>query len=402
MPLGVAMISSVFYPSIGGAQRVVLDVSRGLRARGVEVVVVTRHYRGLARYEEINGVPIYRVGWGDRSKAVAALSYIVGALWLLLRLRRRFQVLHCHQMISPMTIGLLAKLLLRRPLVVMPHGGGEWGDISVLTKRRPVTGKLRLAIARRWVDAFLCISGPIHAELRSVGVPEARIWDIANGVDVTRIVPVSAERRRELRTQLGLPAGPLVIYTGRLAVEKGLQVLLEAWPALLEQLPAARLLLVGTGEQGDALRERAEQLGIAHEVVFYGRSEDVTPLLQAADAFVLPSFSEGLPISLLEAMACGLPCVGTAVVGTQQLLQDKHNGRVVPAGDAGALSEALTAALVAPAARVWGARARQHVVEQYGLDYVLGQYLRLYAALSPQLTADVRAVAAESVRRESR
>ncbi|MFO7166543.1 MAG: glycosyltransferase family 4 protein [Chloroflexota bacterium] len=386
-PSCVAMITSVFYPSIGGAQRVVLDTARQLRARGVEVLVVTRHHRGLARYEEVRGLPTYRVGWGDAGKALAAISFILGALWLLWRLRRRYDVLHCHQMISPMTIGLLARALFRCPLVVMPHGSGDFGDVSLLTRRRPLTGRLRLAAAARLADAFVCISPAIRAELLSVGMPAARLWDIANGVDLEHFRPVTPDQRRALRSALGLPDGPLAIYAGRLSPEKGVDVLLAAWPATLQQVPDARLLLVGSGAQQAALEEQARRLGVAERVIFAGGCDDVAPFLQAADLFVLPSYSEGLPVALLEALACGLPCVATSTDGAAQVLQDGLTGRLVPPGDPAALARALAEALTAPDLRVWGERGRSHVARQYALEDVVGRYLAMYRAVSPAFAA---------------
>ncbi len=378
------MIVSVFYPSIGGAQRVVLETGRGLRARGVDAFVVTRHHRGLARYEEVAGLPTYRVGRGDAGKAVAALSFILGALRLLWRLRARYEVLHCHQMISPMTVGLLARALAGRPLVIMPHRSGPIGDIGVITRRRPLTGRLRLAAARRWGDAFVCISPAIAAELRAAGVPAARLWPIANGVDLERLRPVGSARRAELRHLLGLPAGPLAIYAGRLAPEKGLDVLLAAWPAVLREAPDAYLLLAGAGEQRQALEAQAARLGLGRRVIFAGARDDVAPLLQAADLFVLPSYAEGLPLALLEAMACGLPVVATAVDGTAELVQDGVTGRLVPPHDTEALARGLVEGLASPAAPAWGERGRGLVVRQYGLAQIVGQHLELYRALAPR------------------
>lgn len=384
---GVAMISSVFYPSIGGAQRVVLETSRQLRARGVEVFVVTRHHKGLAHREELDGVSVYRVGSGDAGKAVAAISYILGALWLLWQLRARFAVLHCHQMISPMTIGLLARMLLRRPLVIMPHRSGEIGDIGVLTTRRPVTGHMRLSAARRWGDAFVCISPAIKEELAAIGVPDARLWAIPNGVDVDRMRPVAPRKRTDLRHELGLPDVPLAIFCGRLAPEKGLDSLVAAWPTVAAGVPDACLLLVGAGDQRAALAAQARKLKIADRVIFYGPRDDVTPLLQAANVFVLPSSAEGLPVAMLEAQACGLPCVATAVDGNTQVVRDGQNGRLVPPGDVNALARGLIEAFTAPRARQWGRRGRDQILGQYALPAVVTQYLELYRSLSPQFAA---------------
>ncbi len=381
MSFGVAMISSVFYPSIGGAQRVVLDTGRALRERGVDVFVVTRHYRGLARYEEVNGIPTYRVGRGDAGKVVAALSYILGAIWLLLRLRRRYQVMHCHQMISPMTIGLLAKALTRRPLVIMPHRSGEIGDIGVLTLRRPLTGRLRLAAARRWGDAFLCISQAIHQEVRDIGVAETRLWDVVNGVDTDLFRPATQAERAAAQAALDLPDAPHVLFTGRLVQEKGINVLLDAWPTVLAAVPEARLLLVGDGDRRAELEQQAQALDIAGRVRFLGGRDDIATCVRAANVFVLPSFAEGLPVALLEAMAGGLVCVGTNVDGTKQLLSDRENGRTVEAGAAGPLAAALVEALTHPEAALWSKRARQLVCEQYSLASVVDAYIAMYTVL---------------------
>ncbi|HEU5012552.1 MAG TPA: glycosyltransferase family 4 protein [Roseiflexaceae bacterium] len=381
MTFGVAMISSVFFPSIGGAQTVILDVGRKLQERGVPVLVVTRHYQGLARYEEVGGLPTYRVGRGDSNKAVAALSFIQGAVQVLAQQQHRYNVLHCHQMISPMTIGLMAKALVRKPLVVMPHRSGDIGDIGILTQRRPVTGRVRLAAARQQTDAFVCISKAIHDELRGIGVPESKLWDIVNGVDMQRFQPGTAEQRATLRQQLGLPGGPLAIFTGRLVPEKGIDVLLRAWPAVLQHVPDASVVLVGAGEQRAQLEALARQQGIESQVVFAGGSDDVAPFLRAADAFVLPSYAEGLPVALLEAMACGLPCVGTAIDGTRNVIEDGVSGRLVPAGDAAALGRGLVEALASSAAQEWGLHARQKVSRDYSLDAVADAYIAMYTTL---------------------
>jgi glycosyltransferase involved in cell wall biosynthesis len=398
-PSGVAMITSVFAPSIGGAQRVVVETGRLLRARGVQVLVVTRHHVGLARYEEVQGIPTYRVGRGDAGKAVAALSFILGALWLLWRLRGRYDVLHCHQMISPMTIGLVARAFTGRPLVVMPHRSGPIGDIGVLTRRRPITGRLRIATARRWAAAFVCISPAIRAELRQHGVPDARLWEIANGVDVARFRPASPAERLALRGALGLPAGHLAVFTGRLAAEKGLDVLLEAWPAVAAHVPDAHLTLVGAGEEQAALEAQARRLGVADHVTFTGGSADVAPFLRAADLFVLPSYAEGLPVALLEAQACGLPCVGTAIDGTAQVVRDGVTGRLVPPGVAGALAAALVEGFTSAEAEGWGERGRATIVRHYALDGVVAQYLAMYQAISPAFAERAAPVAA--ARREA-
>ena len=380
-PFGVVMIAGVFYPSIGGAQTHTLRLSQKLKARGVDVMVVTRHHPGLARYEEVGGIPTYRVGNESSSKAMAALSFIAGALRVLYAQRQRYHVLHCHQMISPMTIGLLARQITNAALVVNPHRSGPIGDMGILTLRRPITGRLRIAAVRRWCDAFVCISPAIRSELAEAGMRPEQLWDIVNGVDLNYFKPVEADERTGLRQSLNLPNGPLVVFTGRLVREKGVDVLINAWPQVQQQVPDAHLILVGEGDKRVELEAQVQKHALNANVHFLGGCDDVTPYLQTADAFVLPSYAEGLPVALLEAMACGLPCVATAVGGTTQLIKDGVTGRSVGAGDAAALASGIVEALTTPAAHKWGVQARQLIAEGYSLDAVAEKYITMYEAI---------------------
>lgn len=388
-PFGVVMIAGVFYPSIGGAQTHTLRLSQKLKLRGVDVMVVTRHHKGLARYEEVGGIPTYRVGNASNSKAVAAISFITGALRVLHAQRRRYNVLHCHQMISPMTIGLLARQITDAALVVNPHRSGPIGDMGILTLRRPVTGRLRIAAVRRWCNAFVCISQAIKDELAKAGMRADRLWDIVNGVDLNHFKPVEAKEHAALRQSLSLPSGPLVIFTGRLVREKGVDVLINAWPQVLQQVPDAHLIIVGEGDQRLELEAQAQRLNLDTHVLFLGGCDDVTRFLQTADVFVLPSYAEGLPVALLEAMACGLTCVATAVGGTLQLIKDGVTGRAVAAGDAAALASGLVEALTTPAARSWGVQARRLIAESYSLDAVAEKYIVMYETITGSRRRDV-------------
>ncbi len=377
MPIGVAMILHDFYPSIGGAQTHTLALSRALRARGIDVIAVTRPHPGTPAYEEVQGIPTYRVGM-QGGRAIAGLSYLTAGLALLARERRRYQVLHCHQMISPMTLALMARALPGKRLVINPHGRGPRGDVAKLTRLRPLTGKLRVAAALRWGDAFVAIAREIHDELRTMGVQEERIWDIANGVDVERFAPAAPDERMDLRRRLGLPDGKLVVFVGRLTVAKALDVLLNAWAQRDATLADAHLILVGDGELRDDLMRQMHALGIAQSVVFTGSTNDTAAYLRACDAFVLSSRTEGMPVALLEAMACGLPCVATRVGGSVEVLEDGTSGRLVAPEDAAALAKALAEALATP---TWGIRARRRIQDRYAIDAVAQRYVTLYESL---------------------
>jgi glycosyltransferase involved in cell wall biosynthesis len=381
MRFGVAMISQTFYPFVGGAQTHTLRLSQKLRALGVDARVITRYYPGLARYEEVGGVPTFRAGRGGRSKAIGMPFFVLEALRLIYARRAAFDVLHSHMMFSAMVVGLLVRPLTRQPVVINPHGRGPLGDIGVLTNRPALTGQLPLAAARRWGSAFVCISQEVREELIGVGIDEGRLWDIVNGVDTDHFSPASKAKRATLRRSLNLPFGPLVVFAGRLAPIKGLDVLLAAWPQVSRSVPQSHLLILGEGEERANLETQAQRLDIADRVTFVGGCHDVAPYLRAADVFALPSHSEASPVALLEAMASGLPSVATATPGAKQALEDGATGRLVSIADPSALASALIEALTTPEAQQWGAQARQHIIEHHSLDVIAKRYITMYETL---------------------
>jgi glycosyltransferase involved in cell wall biosynthesis len=365
MRSGVAMVTALFPPSIGGIQSHTQHLARKLALRGVEVHVITRESPGAPRYEVAGNVHVHREGSGT-------FSFIAGALRRLHALRSRFDVLHAHQLLSPTTIAILCHVFSDKRILLNPHLSGDVGDVGTL-RRQGAMGEARLALARRSADAFIAISRPIRAELESMGVAPSDIRDVCNGVDVDAFQPADAAERGRLRRELGLPDGPLVVSAARVAREKGVDVLVAAWPQVVARIPGAHLCILGDGA------ERATLSRLLPEALWMGGVANVAPYLRAADAFALPSRAEGMPVALLEAMACGLPCVATAVGGTVEVLKDGLTGRLVPSEDPGRLAEGLVEALSGAS---WGADARAHVVRNFSLDDVARRYLEIYLSLS--------------------
>jgi len=169
-------------------------------------------------------------------------------------------------------------------------------------------------------------------------VPAARMRVIGN----PPAAPPAAGDRDVARAALGVADGErLVLCVSRLEPEKGLTELVEAIPALADAAPHARVAVAGAGREEASLRARIDELGVADRIRLLGRRSDVGDLLAAADAFCLPSRHEGLPLSVLEAMRAGLPCVVTAVGGIPDVIADERSGLLVEPGDPAALSAAL-------------------------------------------------------------
>ncbi len=372
---GVAILTSLFPPSLGGIQTQTVALARGLAELGTEVHVVTRPAPGRPAREDGGGFTVHRAGL-SRGGPVATLAYVALAARVVASLGDRVSVLHAQQLLSPGSVALVSCRLRRTPIVVASHASGAVGDLASLA-RQGLLGRARFEALRRHAAAFVAVSGPIHQELARAGVPEARIRTIPNGVDTRRFAPADGEERHRLRQALGLPPVPIAIYAGRLAPEKGVDLLLDAWAVVRRAGEPGLLCLVGDGADRAPLERRARDLGIVGAVRFTGAAADVAPWLRAADAFVLPSRQEGLSVALLEAMACGLAVVATAVGGSAEAAGDA--AVLVPPGSAEALGDALLRLLVDPSrARVLGESARRRAVDRFEILQVARRHLELY------------------------
>jgi glycosyltransferase involved in cell wall biosynthesis len=381
-PIGVRMINIDFYPLLGGAQMHTLRLCRYLRVNGVDVEVITRHHPGLAIYEEIDGVPVYRTPILHKSRGGTSLSFTYYALKRIAASRAQVQIVHSHEMLSPMTIGLFSHTLFGTRLVINPHRGGYLGDMYKIQNRRRSTGKLRLAWARSGGDAFISVSNEISSELRGGGIAPEKIHFIPYVIDTNHFKPASEDQREDLRLQFQLTSHVTACYTGRLVPEKGLDLLLQAWAEVVKLEPSALLLIVGDGDQRDALVKQAAQLGLNQHVRFTGPVEDTTPYLQASDVYVQSSFTEGLPIAMLEAMACALPILATSVGGVPDIIHTGDNGIVIPPHDVDSLQKRLIELICDEKLRVqYGARARKKVVSYCAIEKIGQDHINLYQQL---------------------
>jgi len=362
----VLYLTESFHPVLGGGERHIREVGSRLAASGLATTVVAR--RGEVAWpeqERLDGMRVLRVpppGPGRRGK----YAMLPGALAALRRERNTYDVV-----IVPGTrvLGLPALLLARalgKRIVLQAEVNGEmsgeiytWGTAAHRPAVRQVVAAgvaLRNTLMRD-ADAWVAISHEIRRELLSAGVPDAKAVYMPHAVDTARFAPATPEERRRQRVRAGLPIeGTLITYTGRLLRGKGLEVLVEAFARLASSHPEALLVIVGSGagqalgvEEG--LRAQVRAAGIEGRVRFTGRVEHVQAYLQASDIFAFPSLFEALGLSLVEAAACGLPCVGSRTGGIVDVIDDGRSGYLCPPGDAAALAGALESLVADPRRR---------------------------------------------------
>lgn len=371
----VAMLIQKYYPHVGGAERQIQRLAPRLQARGFEVCVVTRHETGLPRLEIIDGVSVYRLA-SPGPKPLAAVFYIWSAAKLLSKLRP--DLIHAHEILSPASAALLAKHFHGWPVIVKILRGGILGDIYKL-KRSPFWMQ-RFRVLSRGVDSFVVISREIDQELSTLGVPPEKRAFIPNGVDTETFVPLPDVQKKHLRAKLRLPTnGPFVVYLGRLTAEKRVDHLLRIWPDIKATFPQAQLLIVGTGAEEAQLRRQSVSVP---GVRFTGPVNDALSYLQVADVFVLPSITEGLSNSLLEALSTGLPALATAVGGTRDVISHGVNGYLIPPDNLSALNIGLMALLTDARLRArLGVQGRQRILTDFSLESVAMRLEALYYSL---------------------
>jgi glycosyltransferase involved in cell wall biosynthesis len=374
---GVVMLVNEFAPVSGGAEKQAERLASYLTARGIPVWVITRHLPGLLHVETMNGFQVLRpVTWGPGK--IKTLTFIIGALWILWRLRRNYSILHAHMLFGPAFAASLAGYFLGKQVIVKLGSSGPDGEIQ--TSLRSLRGRVRLAFLRRWVDVMIALDDDMQAEALSVGIDPSRIARMVNGIDVAALAPLVS--RGEAKSILGVKDNVVALFVGRLVVQKALPTLMRAMQKAIQACPSLCLLLVGMGPEHDHLQALVTELGIRENVIFAGNQSNVKPYLHAADIFVLPSETEGMSNALMEAMAVGLPCIATPVGASPKMLDQGKAGILVPVGDSDAMAHALIELTKKPELRVeLGNAAHQRIKAEYDFAVIGAQYEMLYQNL---------------------
>lgn len=372
--LNIWMTTTLFSPHIGGAERMVEALARGLSARGHSVTVVTRHFAPeTPRTEHIDGYRVLRVGL-DGGKYRNAISFLLHAAAVMVRNSRDIDVIHAHQMFSPTLLGALVSWIGRPKLVVTAHRGGPEGDVRILQRKK--AGDKRIAAYRRVADAFTVISSEIRDELLEIGIDGSALHDVPNGIDTSSFAPVDESRRVATADRLGLPtSGWNVVFGARLVPIKGVDTLLDA----IQHLdPNVNVLIAGDGEESDRVRHAVSQVA-SGRLTYLGPRHDMPDVLAACHAWVLPSRGEGLPLSLLEAMSAGLVVVTTDVGAIREVVRDGVNGIIVAVDDAAGLAAGIHRALQHRS--MLAAAGRATVVESYSADSMIDRHEDLFTAI---------------------
>jgi glycosyltransferase involved in cell wall biosynthesis len=363
---------------IGGTERQVVNLTRGLRAQGFPVELACFLAQGeLAGEVERLRVPLHEYPINSLRRPSAAKSLLAIARYLR---RNRIDVLHASGF-YPNVLAVMAAALAGTPVIIAAVR--DMGHMWTPWQRRVQRAIGFLA------DGVITNAHAVAARLRDEGWNTSRIHVIHNGID-HRPPPPSTP---DLRRQLGIPPrAPLVGVVSRLTRVKGIEDFIDAAGVVASHHPEARFVIMG-GPIPDALypdadvydrelRRRAASLGLAERVIFAGPRTDAVDLMPQLDVSVLPSLTEGLSNTLIESMAAGVPTVATRVGGTPEVVVDGETGLLVPPSQPARMAAAIERLIESRDLAARFARAgRRRYEEHFTIDRMVQQTVRLYQRL---------------------
>jgi glycosyltransferase involved in cell wall biosynthesis len=378
-------VTGAYFPEISSGGVQCQNIAQLLRGRANVEVLTTSVDPALARHDTVDGIPVTRIRVDVRSglsKVRAFRRMVID----LMRLVRRSDIIHLHGYSTKNVLVTAIAKMFRKPIVMSLHTAGF--DEPEAIERQ---GSLALW-AFLSADLYLSVSPGLVETYLAAGLPAERILLVPNGIDVERFAPANASERASLRRQLSLaPSTPVIVCVGFFSADKQPRVLFDAWLSLQASAPSTLMFVGATRSDYFEVDDRiapamvadAARAGVADRLKFAGVTHDVPAYLRAADLFVLPSRREGHPVALLEAMACGLPCVASRLPGsTDAIIEHDGNGVLTPPGDAGALAREIARVLADETLRArFGAAARATITHRYSSGNVADRWLEAYALI---------------------
>lgn len=391
----ILFYTPIFPPQYSGATFQAISLARRLRESGHEITFLClrdsdkrRPFRAYDQTEH-EGFRVIEVPISDYREPYTLTKHaelVLRLTLVLFSLRRAFDIIHSHNFQFPYaSLGVAGRLLGKRTCCKITMSA----DLDY-EKIGRASGTL-YSVMTRTFHRVIAISSEIAATLQQNGFPESTIVSIPNGVDTDRFHPVDQDAKRELKKRFGHEDRPVVLFLGGITYRKGVDDLMAIWKRVADRNPETLLLLLGPrsldeGATGDAycydeaLRYVRDN-NLEGCVRFMGRVEDVRPHLQCADMLVLPSKLEGMPNVVLEAMACGTPCVVNRVSGVTDIVTPGRNGEIVDF-DNEQFSRAVITLLDSPDERErYGTHAAETIKSRFSLEAIAQQYARLYAAM---------------------
>lgn len=346
--------------NVGGAGRYIFNLLSNKEETSFEASVACPKGGKLEKELRNRSIKVFALEGGESSTNMSQIKSLRRIIS-----QEKFDIVHTHASFAGRIAGKMAGAK-----VVMTRHSLISGRTSLI--KRMIT---RL-ISRIFTDKIIAISRAVKINLIESGVPADMITIIYNGIDTTKFEGIKGTLRKELNTA---PDIPIIGMVARLVPEKGYEYAINAFYRVLKDYPNALLVIIGSGSLEKSLKNMCSELGIENNVVFMGYRQDVENLMADFDLFVLSSVSEGLGLSLLEAMALGKPVVATITGGIPEVIKDGTNGLLVQPGNDVYLAENMVKILSdRDLARRLGDEAKKTVVEKFSSKTMIEKTEKVY------------------------
>lgn len=370
----ICMVMSTPFPPEEGIGNYVYNLSKKLIEKGNKITVITRSSSLRSQTDHIDGIDVF---WVSFIPVYPFYIHVHGIFVnrMFKRLESKFDIVHLHTPLVP-----LIKTSL--PVVTTVHTPmlTDTRSIDVITLRsiierlmgRFVSYPIELKLLKR-ADMITTVSHSVAQELKEYGVDPNEVTVIANGVDENLFTPT--------QNKIG---ERYILFTGRLGYRKGLFDLIECGRHICKEYTDVSFVIPGKGNLLDKLQKRVKEMGLQERFKFLGyvNREKLIQLYQNATVYVMPSHYEGLPTVLLEAMACGLPVVATAVSGNLDVVSDGENGILIPPKEPKKMADAISMLLDDDKTRRrLGESARRTIEERYTWDEISDKIIGCYEIL---------------------
>ncbi len=363
---------------VGGAEQLLISFAQGTQQKDVDLTIVALRSADAHMQQQLEslGVNVVVVP-GPGSSLLHPVR-----IWQLYKLLRREKpdIIHAHLTATIIICSLVGKLL-SIPVICTIHNVRAVHATHLKLKHRIRQRLHRLAL-RQWASGVIAVGNRVAETFRPQIAPKdiEVIWNA-----VSPMPEVTEDQKTTLRQSVvGDAAGPILICVGRLVEAKGHLDLLDAFRKIYDQFPETRLLIAGDGQMRPDIEAKIRQDGLENAALVLGSRPDIPALLAISDLFVLASHWEGLPISILEAMASEVPVVATEVGEVSHVVVE-GTGLVVPAHQPDTLADTVCQLLQTPERlAIYGQQAKAHIDQQYSIDAWVNTLLKFYQSVLEQ------------------
>lgn len=376
-PVRVLFVVDSTFPGSGGAEAQARKLGKALTAKNVAMEFVsprTQSYQ--SSFEMVDGIPCHRIKY-PFIKFIGAGIMLVMFAWYLYKRRNDFDIIHVHITRLMASVAVAMRSITGVPVMAKISGYFEFkGGVLDPNAINPANAILRRML--RKIDYVQTISGQTRERLLEAGFRDEQIVFIPNGVDSAEAIRLAEQHKdAESRASNSLTFG----YCGRLRQIKGVHVLIESFEEFLKSEPevSVKLRIAGDGSDFEKLSAHVRDSGLSDCIEFLGNVDDTHEFYRSLDVYIQPSFAEGLPNAVIEAMVSGLPVLATNIGGNSDLVTHDKEGWLFEAGDAPALTALMQRCVEQrDSLAAIGLAGRDRIVQQYDMDSVTEDLLEIY------------------------